>query len=116
LDDPGFALATISRRRYGDALCVVDPEEIRIENSLDNARNDGNGVPEARHLEKVPVDPIGNVQGTVCAKGEQVVGRDGFRLACSLQHEKLREDSNGFQPDGESPEDLCHGQLQRTPL
>ena len=32
--------------------------------------------------------------------------RDGLRLARALEHEKLGEDSNSLQPNGERPENL----------
>ena len=37
----------------------------------------------------------------------------GFGFAGSLQHEELGEDGDGFEPDGEGPEDLCWGRLER---
>ena len=59
-----------------------------------------------RHLGPVSVNPVGDVQCAVCAEGEEVVGGDGFGLAGSLQHEELRKNGNGFEPDRKGPEDL----------
>lgn len=57
-------------------------------------------------LRKVPIDPIRDIERTVRAEGEQVVCCYGFGFAGALQHEELREDGDGFEPDGEGPEDL----------
>lgn len=40
-------------------LCVVDPEEVRVEDSLYDTRNDSNRV--RMGLGEVAVDPIGDV-------------------------------------------------------
>lgn len=68
-----------------------------------------------RNFSRVSVDPVGNVQGTVCAEGEEIVGSDCLGLAGSLQHEELGEDGDGFKPDGESPKDLCQRSAVRSP-
>lgn len=57
-------------------------------------------------LSKVSVDPVGDVEGTVGAEREEVVGGDGLGLARSLQHEKLGENRNRFEPDGKGPKNL----------
>ena len=35
--------------------------------------------------------------------------RDGFCFACALENEKLREDGNGLEEDGERPEYFSDG-------
>jgi hypothetical protein len=37
------------------------------------------------------------------------VRRDGFCFACALENEKLREDGNGLEENGERPEYFCEG-------
>lgn len=59
----------------------------------------------------VPVDPVGDVEGAIGAESEKVVRGDGFRLACSLQHEELWKDRNGFQIDTEGPHDFEKGEF-----
>jgi len=54
----------------------------------------------------VAVHPVEEVQASVQAQGEQVVGGDGLRLAGLADHEQLREDGDRLEVDGESPEDL----------
>jgi hypothetical protein len=56
-----------------------------------------------------PVYPVGDVQSTVCAQRGEVVRRDRFCFAGALEDEKLREDGDGLEEDGESPKDLCDG-------
>ena len=89
-----------------NSLCVVDVEKVRVQDGLNNSCNDCNGIVKARHIEEVAIDPIGNIQRPVCAERKEVVGRDCFRFARSLQHKQLRENGNRLQPDGECPKDL----------
>lgn len=87
-------------------LVVVDPEEVAVKNRLDDTRDNRDIVNVPLGLRRVPVDPVGDVQRAVHAQREQVVRRDGLGLAGALQHEELREDGDGLEPDGEGPEDL----------
>lgn len=50
--------------------------------------------------------PVGDVQGSVEAEEEQVVGGDGFRLARLGDHEELRHYGHRLQENGEGPQDL----------
>lgn len=63
-------------------LGVVDVEEIGVQDSLDETCNDRNGLKVA--LGGITVDPVGDIQGSVCAQSEEVVGGNGLCLACSL--------------------------------
>lgn len=85
---------------------VVDPEEIAVENSLDDARDNGNPVDLVLGLGKVPPEPVGDVQAAVDSKGEEVVRGDSLGFAGALEHEELGQDGNGLEPDAEGPEDL----------
>ena len=73
-------------------LCPVNVEEVRVQHRLHNTRNDGNRLD--RVTSEVPVDPIRDIERSVCAESEEVVRRDRLGLACSLQHEELRQDSH----------------------
>lgn len=73
----------------GDSLRVIDVEEIRVQDRLDDTCNNGDGIVEARNLEKVPVDPVWYVQRSVGAKRKQIVRRNSLCFPSSLQHEEL---------------------------
>ena len=76
-----------SRRDLGEcSLCIVDIEEIRIENGLDNAGNNGNGIKVAVFSEEA-VDPIEDVKRTIDAQCKEVMGSDGLSFSRSLKHE-----------------------------
>jgi hypothetical protein len=99
---------TYTQSRKGqNILRIVNIEEIRVQDRLDDACNHGNWVEEARYLPEIPIDPIGDIHGAVRAQSEEVVRRDGLGLAGALQHEELRQDSDRLEPDGEGPEDLA---------
>lgn len=92
-------------------LLVVYPEEVTVQNRLDDTRHDGDVVDAVIGLGEVSPDPVGNVEGAVQSQSEQVVCCDRLGLTGALQHEQLRKDSNRFEPDAEGPEDLPHGEL-----
>ena len=92
---------------------VVDIEEVAVEDGLNDTGDDGDPLCLVVGFGGVSVDPVGDVEETVDAQGKQVVGRDGFGLAGSLQHEELRENGDGLQPDGKRPEDLTDSILLR---
>lgn len=83
----------------GDILGVVDVEEIRVQQRLQNPRDDGHRMKPP--FRKVSVDPIWDVQGSVQTQRKEVVRRDGLRFAGTLEHEQLRQDGDRFEPDGE---------------
>lgn len=87
-------------------LLVVYPEEIAVQNGLDDTRNDGDVVDAVLRLGEVPPDPVGNVEGAVQSQSKQIVRRDRLGLAGTLEHEKLRKDSDRLEPDAEGPENL----------
>jgi hypothetical protein len=86
LDDPVRALAMPfpNLGTAGCALGVVDPEKVRVKDRLHDSCDDGDGIPVARHLEEISVDPIGNVESAVCAERKEIVGCDCFRFAGPL--------------------------------
>lgn len=86
------------------ALGVVDVEEVGVQDGLHKSGENRDEVKVA--LCEISVYPVRNIQRSVCAEGEQVMGGDCFCLSGALQHEQLREDGDGLEPDGEGPEHL----------
>lgn len=58
-----------------------------------------------------PINPIRNVQRPISTEGSKVMSCYRLRFTRPLEHEELREDSDGFKPDGEWPENLRDGKL-----
>ena len=85
-------------------LCDVKVEEVAVEDGLHDAGHHGDLIEEA--LGVVTPHPVGDVEGSVEAEEEQVVGGDGLRLAGLGDHEELRHDGHRLQEDGEGPQDL----------
>ena len=79
-------------------------EEVTIEDSLDHAGHNSDHIKEALKVETP--DPVEEIEGSVQAKAEQVVGGDCLRLASLADHEELRQDCHRLQVDGERPKDL----------
>lgn len=94
-------------------LGVVDVEEVTIQDSLNNAGNDGDPISLVVGVHEISVDPVRNVQGSVATQSEQVVRCDGFGLASSLKHEELGKNGHRLQPDGKGPHDFGKGVLVR---
>lgn len=92
-------------RHHHDLLGVVDPEEVRVQDGLHDARNHRDRIEETRRLEISP-NPIRNIQRPVNPKCSQIMGRDRLRLAGPLQHEQLWQDCNRLQPYRKSPQYL----------
>jgi len=67
---------------------IIDPEEIRIQNSLYHACHVRNGITICI-LREVAIYPIWDVQCTIYPQSEDIMCGDCFCLACSLQHEEL---------------------------
>lgn len=88
---------------------VVHVEEVAVEDRLNQSRNDRNPIGAVLGFSEVAVDPVGDVQRTVAAEREEIMGRDGLGLAGALQHEELGQDGDGFEPDGERPQDFGEG-------
>lgn len=63
----------------------VQVEEVAIKNCLDNSGDHGNEVKEALKVETP--DPVDQIQSTIEAKEEQIVGGDGLRLPSLADHE-----------------------------
>ena len=66
--------------------------------------NNGDHVEKTLKVE--PPYPVYEVQRSVQAQEEQVVGGDGLCLPRLADHEKLRQDGHRLQVDGECPENL----------
>ena len=96
-----WKLELLSLQNLGE----VDVEEIEVEASLDNARNNGNGV--NLMVAEVSPNPVGNIQSAVKTHGSKVMCGDCLCFACSLEHEELREDGHSLEEDGERPKDFC---------
>lgn len=62
---------------------------------------------------EIPINPVRNVQRSINAQGKEIMGRDGFGFASSLQHEQLWQYGDTFEPQGEGPEDLGNGPFVR---
>ena len=57
-------------------------------------------------LRDIPVNPVGDVQGTVDTQGKEVVSRNRLGLAGALQHEQLRQDGDALEPNRKGPHNL----------
>lgn len=84
--------AVISNMDQSYSLRIVDVEEVRVQDRLDDTCNDCDWVEVI--VEEVPVYPVGNVKGTIDPQSEEVVGCDVLCLTCPLQHEELRENGD----------------------
>lgn len=84
-------------------LGIVDVEEVRVHNRLQNTSQNRNVVRPA--FEKVTIDPVRNVQCSVNPQCKNVMSGDVLRRARSLQHIQLRNDCNRLQPNRKRP---CH--------
>ena len=94
-----------SRETKENLLGIVDPEEVRIQHRLHQPSDPADRI-RACLRDEVAVEPIRNVQRSICAKRKEIVRRDGVGLAGALQHEELRQDGDGLEPDREGPENL----------
>lgn len=86
------------------SLGIIDVKKVRIQDRLHSPRHPWYGIHIP--LREIPVQPIRDVQRPVDAEREEVVRCDGIGLAGALQHEELREDGDGLEPDGEGPQHL----------
>ena len=88
-------------------LRIINPKEIRIQHRLHNPRHprDLIRIP----LREVSVEPVRDVKRAVETEREEIVCGYCFGFAGALEHEELGEDGDGFEPDGEGPEDLLGG-------
>lgn len=85
---------------FGD----IKVEEVTVEDSLDHTGHDSDHVKEAFKVETP--DPVEEIEGSIHAQAEQVMGGDSLRLASLADHEELWQDCHRLQVDGECPEDL----------
>lgn len=99
--DPGTSLLTPRE---------VQVEEVTVEDGLHDAGHHGDLVEEA--LGVVTPHPVGDVERSVQAEEEQVVGGDGLGLARLGDHEELRHYRHRLQENGERPQDL--GEVRGT--
>lgn len=65
-------------------LCVINPEEIRIQHGLHEPRHPSYLVHVS--LREVPIEPVGNVQRPIQPQREQIVCRYRFGFTRSLEH------------------------------
>lgn len=98
------AIVWVLGLRWSRTFGYVEIEEIAVKDCLDDACNDGDHVEEAFEVEAP--DPVEEIQGTIEAQEEQVVGGDGLCFPSLTDHEELRKDGHRLQVDGESPQDL----------
>lgn len=82
----------------------IKVEEVAVEDSLDHSSHDGDHVEEALKVETP--DPVEEVESTIHAQAEQVVGGDRLRLASLADHKELRQDCHRLQVNGERPKNL----------
>jgi hypothetical protein len=62
LDNPGLCQCDVTPQPTWDrSLCIVNVEEVGVQDGLDDTGDDCDRVVEARHIEEVTVDPVGNV-------------------------------------------------------
>lgn len=92
--------AGLSELTFGN----VQIEEVAVQDGLDEASHNGNHVKEA--LEVETPDPVEEIEGSVQAQEEQIMGGDGLGLTSLADHKELRQDGHRLQVDGESPKDL----------
>jgi hypothetical protein len=88
-----------------NSLGVVDPEEVGVQDRLNDAAQHRNWIPIAALCEESP-DPVGDVKCSVGAERKEIMRRDRFGFTSPLQHEELWEDRNGLEPDRECPKHL----------
>lgn len=91
---------TSRKPTFGD----IKVEEVTVEDCLDHSRYNGNHVEEALKIETP--DPIEEIEGSIQAQAEQVVGGDCLRLTGLANHEELRQNCHRLQIDGECPKNL----------
>lgn len=73
------------RTREGFILVIIDVKEVRIQERLHDARKDGNRLEIL--LSKVSVDPVRDVQRSVYAQSEKIMGCNSVGLSGALEHE-----------------------------
>ena len=100
-----------SGRREFDLLAEhlargVVVEEVHVEGSLHHAGDDRDQVSVVVRLRLSTVDPVGNVEGAIQAKHENVVACEIFNLAIPLEDDELRQDSECLEVNGERPQNL----------
>lgn len=100
LDALRWQAQLLAFQHFGD----IKVEEVTVEHSLDHTSHNGNHVKEALKIETP--DPVEEIEGSIQAQTEQVVGGDGLCLAGLADHEELRQDCHRLQVDGECPKDL----------
>lgn len=86
-------------------LGVVDVKEIRVKDCLDDTsqRSDGIDMPT---FHEITVDPVWDIQSPVCTQRKKIMGCYRFGFTRSLQHKKLRENGDAFEPYTECPQNL----------
>ena len=57
-------------------------------------------------FEIVSEDPVENVESSIRAESKKIVRGDGLGLAGFLHHEKLRQNGDGLQINGKSPQNF----------
>lgn len=62
-------------------------------------------------LREVSVDPVDEIESTICSEEEDIVACKVVNVSSSLQEHQLWNNSNCLHPQGECPHDLSEGEL-----
>jgi len=90
-------------------LCDIEIEEVAVEDSLNTASHDRDGI--VGSFVDVSVDPVDDVEGAVGSQSEQIVRRYRFSFPGFRHHEQLGKNRNRLQVDREGPKNLHDGKL-----
>lgn len=90
-------------------FCEIDIEEVDVQPRLDETSSNGNRIDDA--IREIPVNPIRDVERPVNSKRCQVMCRDCLCFPRPLKHEELGKNGDGFEEDGERPQNLGQGEL-----
>lgn len=74
-----------NEKTKNDVLGIVYPEKVGIKDCLNDAGDPGDWIDIS--LEKVSIQPIRDVEGTIETQREQIMRGDGFGFSGPLEHE-----------------------------
>lgn len=92
-------------------LGVIDVEKVAVKHCLNDSCDNRNRIKKT--IEKIPIQPIRDVQRPINPECEKIMRRYGLRAPSPLEHEKLRQNRHRFQPDAERPKHLRQRPLVR---